>query len=64
MDAEAEVHPHLEKKVKPKILEHIEKIRRHYMWNKKAEEVHKCNSLVAWTKFFDQKIKLALGFEP
>jgi hypothetical protein len=34
----------------PKILEHIEKIRRHYLWVKKNEQgEEKCQSLAAWT---------------
>ena len=30
------------------LLEHIEKIRRHCLWNKKTDDGEKCNSLTAW----------------
>jgi hypothetical protein len=32
----------------PKILEHVEKIRRHCLWNKKTEEGEKFHALAAW----------------
>jgi hypothetical protein len=34
--------------INPNILEHVEKIRRHCLWNKKTEDGEKCNSLAAW----------------
>jgi hypothetical protein len=34
--------------INPKILEHVEKITRHCLWNKKTEYGEKCNSLAAW----------------
>lgn len=46
--------------IPPKILEHVEKIRRHCLWNKKTDEL-KCNSLVAWDKVCTQKNKGGLG---
>jgi hypothetical protein len=33
--------------INPKILEHVEKIRRHCLWNKKTDDGEKCNSLAA-----------------
>jgi hypothetical protein len=35
-------------KINHKILEIVEKIRRHCLWNKKSEDGEKCNSLTAW----------------
>jgi hypothetical protein len=32
----------------PKILEHVENIRRHCLWNKKTDDGDKCNSLATW----------------
>jgi hypothetical protein len=31
----------------PKILEHVEKNRKHCLWNKKTDDGEKCNSLAA-----------------
>jgi hypothetical protein len=42
----------------PKILEHIEKIRRHCLWVKKNEEgEEKCHSLAAWSMVYRPKKK-------
>ncbi|MDD0473408.1 hypothetical protein PFI47_10730, partial [Streptococcus pneumoniae] len=46
--------------VPPRILEHVEKIRRHCLWNK-TEDGEKCNSLVAWDKVCRPKKKGGLG---
>ena len=35
-------------KIPAKILEHIDKIRRHCLWNKKTDTGERCNSLIAW----------------
>jgi hypothetical protein len=45
----------------PKILEHVEKIRRHCLWNKKTDDGEKCNSLVAWDMVCRPKKKGGLG---
>jgi hypothetical protein len=46
----------------PKILEHVEKIRRHCLWAKKSgEDEIKCNSLVTWDKVCRPKNKGGLG---
>ena len=47
--------------IPPKILEHIEKIRRHCLWNKKTEEGEKCSSLIAWNRVCSPKDKGGLG---
>jgi hypothetical protein len=45
-----------------KILEHVEKIRRHCLWaNKTDEDEIKCNSLVAWDKVCRPKNKGGLS---
>jgi hypothetical protein len=36
--------------IPPKVLEHIDKLRRHCWWNKKTEEGEKCSSLIAWDR--------------
>lgn len=35
-------------KINPKIIEQLDKIRRHCLWNKKTETGERCNSLAAW----------------
>jgi hypothetical protein len=45
----------------PKILEHVEKIRRHCLWNKKTDDGEKCNSLAAWDMVCRPKKKGGLG---
>jgi hypothetical protein len=46
----------------PKILEHIEKIRRHCLWVKKNEEgEEKCHSLAAWSMVCRPKKKGGVG---
>jgi hypothetical protein len=47
--------------IPPKILEHIEKLRRHCLWNKKTEEGEKCFSLIAWDKVCRPKKKGRVG---
>jgi hypothetical protein len=47
--------------INPKILEHVEKIRRHYLWNKKTEDGEKSNSLAAWDMVCKPKDKGGLG---
>ena len=48
-------------KVPPKILAHIDKIRRHFLWNKKTEDGEHCNSLIAWDKVCRPKNKGGMG---
>jgi hypothetical protein len=36
--------------IPPKVLEHIDKLRRHCLWNKKIEEGEKCSSLISWDR--------------
>jgi hypothetical protein len=46
----------------PKILEHIEKIRRHCLWLKKTDEgEEKCQSLASWSMVCRPKQKGGLG---
>jgi hypothetical protein len=46
----------------PRILEHIEKIRRHCLWTKKNEvEEEKCQSLAAWDMFCKPKDSGGIG---
>jgi hypothetical protein len=46
----------------PRILEHIEKIRRHCLWTKKNEEgEEKCQSLTAWDMVYKPKDSGGLG---
>jgi hypothetical protein len=47
--------------IRPKILEHIEKLRRQCLWNKKTEEGEKCFSLIAWDKVCRPKKKGGVG---
>jgi hypothetical protein len=47
--------------INPKILEHVEKIRRHCLWNKKTEDGEKSNSLAAWDMVCKPKKKGGLG---
>jgi hypothetical protein len=47
--------------INPKNLEHVEKIRRHCLWNKKTEDGEKCNSLGAWDMVCKPKEKGGLG---
>ena len=44
-----------------KILEHIQKIRRHCLWDKKTEHGKTCNSLAAWDRVCRPKKKGGLG---
>jgi hypothetical protein len=46
--------------IPPKILEHIEKLRRHCLWKKK-EEGEKCSSLIAWNKVCIPKQRGGVG---
>ena len=48
-------------KVPPKILEHIDKIRRHCLWNKKKEDGEHYNSLIARDKVCRPKNKGGMG---
>jgi hypothetical protein len=48
-------------KLNPKILEHYEKIRRHCLWNKKADDGDKCSLLVAWNMVCRPKNKGGVG---
>ena len=48
-------------KVPPKILLHIDKISRNYLWNKKTDDGEKCNSLIAWKEVCKPKNKGGLG---
>jgi hypothetical protein len=47
--------------INPKILEHVEKIRRHCLWNKKTNDGEKCNSLAAWDMVCTPKKSGGLG---
>jgi hypothetical protein len=47
--------------IPPKILEHIDKLRRHCLWNKKTDEGEKCFSLIAWDKVCRPKKKGGVG---
>ena len=48
-------------KLPPKILENIDKIRRHCLWNKKTEDREHCNPLIAWDKVCRPKNKGGYG---
>ena len=48
-------------KIHPKIIEHVDKIRRHCLWNKKTEDGEHCNSLIAWDKVCRPKNKGGAG---
>jgi hypothetical protein len=47
--------------INPKILQHIEKIRRRVLWSKQTDEGEKCLSLAAWDKVCKPKDKGGLG---
>jgi len=48
-------------KLPEKIINHVEKIQRHCLWNKKTEDGEKCYSLAAWDKICRPKKKGGLG---
>jgi hypothetical protein len=46
--------------IPPKILEHIEKLRRHFLWNKKTDEGENAHLSLLGTGFADQKSEVEL----
>lgn len=48
-------------KIPPKILEHLDKLRRLCLWSKKSEDGYKANLLVAWELVCRPKSKGGLG---
>lgn len=48
-------------KIPPKIIEHLDKLRRHCFWNKQTEDGPKHNSLAVWDLICRPKLKGGLG---
>jgi hypothetical protein len=48
-------------RIPPKIVEHLDKLRRHCFWNKQTEDGPKHNSLAAWDLICRPKLKGGLG---
>lgn len=48
-------------KIPPKLVEHLDKLRRHCFWNKRSDDGSKCNSLATWELVCRPKNKGGLG---
>lgn len=48
-------------KIPPRIVEHLDKLRRHCFWNNKTDDGQKHNSLAAWDLICRPKPKCGLG---